>query len=155
MSEKLGWREAMRHRRAMHRYDDRQRRGDLLVRTCANCGLKLKAGRTFYCSTECKEQVSTVGTSRPHNKPFGMAKPRNIFVYRKTPPITLKQYSIQKDEEDMELYNLKRTPTPGWFIMTKFDKNLEVESSYLMSYDTCPCPRGQVHSNCRHRTMLP
>ena len=53
----------------------------------------------------------------------------------------------------MELYTLRNTDTPGTFSITKFDKNLEVESNYLVTYDSCTCPRS-FHRNCRHRAML-
>jgi hypothetical protein len=53
----------------------------------------------------------------------------------------------------MELYSLKSTTTPGQFQITKFDKNLEVESNYLVSNNECACPRGD-RPTCRHRAML-
>lgn len=55
-----------------------------------------------------------------------------------------------------ELYNLRSAPAdgPGQFIITKFDKHLNVESSYLVSKAECACPAGSKPS-CRHRKMLP
>src|SRR5690242_10913594 len=54
----------------------------------------------------------------------------------------------------MELYNLRETKTPGQYIIAKFDKNMELESNYLVSMDECACPRGN-RPTCRHRQMLP
>jgi len=53
----------------------------------------------------------------------------------------------------MELYSLRKTDTPGAYIITKFNADLEVESSYLLTHDECACPRGR-HRTCRHRIML-
>ena len=52
----------------------------------------------------------------------------------------------------MALYNL-RSADGDWRI-TKFDGDLNVESSYLVSTDACECPAGHRPS-CRHRQMLP
>lgn len=52
----------------------------------------------------------------------------------------------------MTLYNL-RTDGDQWRI-TKFDNDLNVESSYLLSEAECECPAGHRPS-CRHRQMLP
>lgn len=52
----------------------------------------------------------------------------------------------------MALYNLKAQN--GEFRITKFDEDLNVESSYLVSTDACTCPAGH-HDTCRHRLMLP
>lgn len=55
----------------------------------------------------------------------------------------------------MTLYNL-RTALDDYRI-TKFTKDLDVESSYIMVGDsghwTCECPAG-TRSTCRHRQML-
>jgi hypothetical protein len=52
-----------------------------------------------------------------------------------------------------ELYNLRQTQEPGQYLITKFDKYMNVESSYLVSHDECACP--QAHKpTCRHRKML-
>lgn len=52
----------------------------------------------------------------------------------------------------MTLYNLK---TDGdHYRITKFDNDLEVESSYLTSESECTCPAGH-RPTCRHRQMLP
>jgi len=40
------------------------------------------------------------------------------------------------------------------FRVTKFDSDMNVESSYLTDGDHCDCPAG-VRPRCRHRTMLP
>lgn len=56
------------------------------------------------------------------------------------------------------VYNLKSTPGVGKFIVTKFDDDLNVESSYEFHNTTdgmiCHCPAGQRPS-CRHRQMFP
>lgn len=52
----------------------------------------------------------------------------------------------------MSLYNLKSAP--GEWRITKFDNDLNVESSYLVSREACECPAGHRPS-CRHRQMLP
>jgi len=50
------------------------------------------------------------------------------------------------------LYNLK---TDGdEYRITKFDNQLNVESSYLLSLSECECPAGS-RPTCRHRQMLP
>ena len=51
----------------------------------------------------------------------------------------------------MTLYNLK---TDGdQYRITKFTNDLDVESSYLLSFSECECPAGSRPS-CRHRNML-
>jgi hypothetical protein len=59
----------------------------------------------------------------------------------------------------MTLYNIKSALDD--FRITKFDDNLNVESSYLLEdaggghgVYTCECPAG-VRPSCRHREMLP
>jgi hypothetical protein len=52
----------------------------------------------------------------------------------------------------MSLYNAKKTP--NGIRITKFDDDLEVESSYLTSAIACECPAGS-RDTCRHRQMLP
>lgn len=52
----------------------------------------------------------------------------------------------------MSLYNL-RSADGDWRI-TKFDNDLNPESSYFVSHDACECPAGHRPS-CRHRQMLP
>jgi len=52
----------------------------------------------------------------------------------------------------MALYNL-RSSDGDWRI-TKFDNDLNPESSYLVSAEACECPAG-VRPTCRHRQMLP
>lgn len=50
----------------------------------------------------------------------------------------------------MPLYNAK---TEGHSLrITKFDSDLNVESSYLTTTENCECPAG-VRSTCRHRQM--
>lgn len=52
----------------------------------------------------------------------------------------------------MTLYNAK---TEGDSLrVTKFDDDLNVESSYLTSPNECTCPAGS-RSTCRHRQMYP
>lgn len=52
----------------------------------------------------------------------------------------------------MSLYNAKKVDDA--YRITKFDEDLEVESSYITSGSTCECPAG-VRDSCRHRQMLP
>lgn len=61
--------------------------------------------------------------------------------------------SIVIPGEIMELYNLRSTQTPAQYIIAKFDKNMELESNYLVSMNECACPRGE-RPTCRHRQML-
>lgn len=50
----------------------------------------------------------------------------------------------------MTLYNAK---TEGHSLrVTKFDSDLNPESSYLTTSELCECPAG-VRSTCRHRQM--
>jgi hypothetical protein len=51
------------------------------------------------------------------------------------------------------IYNCRPTDVHGQYIMTKFDKHFEVESSYLVSKGECACPAGRLPT-CRHRQML-
>lgn len=51
----------------------------------------------------------------------------------------------------MSLYNL-RTAELGYRV-TKFDSDLNVESSYNVTPSTCDCPQGHKPT-CRHRKML-
>lgn len=50
------------------------------------------------------------------------------------------------------LYNCK--PEGSSHRITKFDNDLNVESTYLCTESTCECPAGHRHT-CRHRQMLP
>lgn len=52
------------------------------------------------------------------------------------------------------LYNLKTTPE-NTYCITKFDSDLEVESSYDVSLEDCTCPQGERDKRCRHQKMLP
>ena len=52
----------------------------------------------------------------------------------------------------MPIYNCK--VEHDCFRVTKFDSDMNVESSYLTDGDHCDCPAG-VRPRCRHRTMLP
>ena len=52
----------------------------------------------------------------------------------------------------MALYNLKSSD--GAWRITKFDNDLNVESSYITSEAECECPAGS-RPTCRHRQMLP
>jgi hypothetical protein len=51
------------------------------------------------------------------------------------------------------LYNCKSADHPGAYIITKFDNDMNVESTYLVTNGECACPRGS-HPTCRHRKML-
>ena len=51
------------------------------------------------------------------------------------------------------LYNLKSVPD-GTFVITKWDDDMNVESSYVTSPSACECPQGHKPT-CRHRKMLP
>lgn len=50
------------------------------------------------------------------------------------------------------LYNCKHSGDQ--YLITKFDRHGEVESSYLCDHGQCQCPAG-VRDTCRHRQMLP
>lgn len=53
------------------------------------------------------------------------------------------------------LYNLRSAGEASWRV-TKFDEDLNVESSYTVSSTACECPAGQRPGYvCRHRQMLP
>lgn len=39
--------------------------------------------------------------------------------------------------------------------ITKLTDSLEVESSYLCTFDACECPAGEKRGRCRHMEMLP
>lgn len=52
----------------------------------------------------------------------------------------------------MNLYNL-RTAEPA-FTITKFDSDLNPESTYTVDAASCTCPQGH-RPTCRHRRMLP
>lgn len=54
----------------------------------------------------------------------------------------------------MTLYNLKTGPLDGQFRITKFDSDLNVSSTYLLTQTECECPQG-IKPTCRHRKMLP
>lgn len=55
----------------------------------------------------------------------------------------------------MNLYNLKSHPfEPKSFVITKFDEDLNIESTYGVSEVACECPQGHK-ATCRHRKMLP
>ena len=51
------------------------------------------------------------------------------------------------------LYNCRSTGLAN-FTFTKFDADLNVESSYQTTEKECTCPAG-AKPTCRHRTMLP
>ena len=50
------------------------------------------------------------------------------------------------------LYNCRHSGDQ--FRITKFDTDMNVQSSYLCTETECECPAGARHS-CRHRDMLP
>lgn len=52
----------------------------------------------------------------------------------------------------MSLYNLRSTELSSYRV-TKFDSDLNVESSYNVIPSTCDCPQGHKIT-CRHRKML-
>lgn len=52
----------------------------------------------------------------------------------------------------MALYNLKTLS--NYYQITKFNENLEVESSYEASEAKCNCPAGSRGRFCRHRQMI-
>lgn len=52
----------------------------------------------------------------------------------------------------MTLYNVKRADET--YRITKFTDDLDPESSYLTTRDSCECPAGH-RDTCRHRQMLP
>lgn len=51
------------------------------------------------------------------------------------------------------LYNCRSTGA-AHYVLTKFDADLNVESSYQTTEKECACPAG-AKPTCRHRTMLP
>lgn len=55
----------------------------------------------------------------------------------------------------MILYNCRSSlERDSTYILTKWDDDMNVESSYETSLGECNCPAG-VRSSCRHRQMLP
>src|SRR5437868_4986457 len=50
------------------------------------------------------------------------------------------------------LYNCRTDP--AGYRITKFDTDMNVQSSYICTETTCDCPAG-VRPMCRHREMLP
>lgn len=52
----------------------------------------------------------------------------------------------------MTLYNCKHSGDQ--YRITKFNSDMNVESSYLCIESECECPRGPAPT-CRHRQMLP
>lgn len=59
----------------------------------------------------------------------------------------------------MSLYNIKSTPQADQFSVTKFDDDLNPESSYIITkgfdgHYGCTCPAAQ-RTICRHRSMMP
>ncbi len=52
----------------------------------------------------------------------------------------------------MTLYNCRHDGDQ--YRITKFNDDINVESSYLCTLEECECPRGPHHT-CRHRQMLP
>lgn len=52
----------------------------------------------------------------------------------------------------MTLYNCKAEGSS--YLITKFTRDLDMESSYLTTSEACECPAG-ARSICRHRIMLP
>lgn len=54
----------------------------------------------------------------------------------------------------MILYNCKQALDDGHYVVTKFDDDMNIESSYVTSLSECECPAG-VRQSCRHRQMLP
>ena len=52
----------------------------------------------------------------------------------------------------MTLYNCHTIG--GAYHMTKFDENMDIESTYELTLTECGCPAG-ARNTCRHRKMLP
>ncbi len=52
----------------------------------------------------------------------------------------------------MPLYNCRHAGDQ--YRITKFDSDMNPESSYLCTLEECDCPAG-VRPSCRHRQMLP
>ena len=52
----------------------------------------------------------------------------------------------------MTIYNVKKAEET--YRVTKFTDDLDAESSYITTRDTCECPAGH-RNTCRHREMLP
>lgn len=52
-----------------------------------------------------------------------------------------------------QLYSLRSTTSPGEYIVTKFDGDLEVQAVYSVSKSACSGPDGH-RPKCKHREML-
>ena len=63
-----------------------------------------------------------------------------------------KALKLYDGDHSMNLYNCKHAD--GGYRLTKFTKDYEVESSYVVSAEGCDCPAG-IRPVCRHHTMLP
>ncbi len=63
-----------------------------------------------------------------------------------------KALKLYDGDRSMNLYNCKHADSG--YRLTKFTKDYEVESSYVVSAEGCDCPAG-IRPVCRHRTMLP
>lgn len=74
-----------------------------------------------------------------------------MSVGKRKPKVTLP--TLTKARAMTDLYNLRESNEPGTWIITKFDKYLNVQSNYLCSHNECACPRGHAPT-CRHRKML-
>lgn len=97
-------------------------------RTCDYCGDEFFARQhnQYACSPLCADMQRRTG-----NKSWSLP---------------------QAMEPEMNLYNCKHAD--GGYRLTKFTKDYEVESSYVVSAEGCDCPAG-IRPVCRHRTMLP
>lgn len=52
------------------------------------------------------------------------------------------------------LYSLRSSTDRDAYVITKFDRDYNVESVYAVTLKECDCPRSHK-TGCRHRTMLP
>lgn len=126
--------------------------------TCKTCGVALRSSARF-CSMECANAAGESNYSGTATRLDKQANRRGGLkasqTHRNRQPVTLPKLSIQNYPmgENMKLYNCVDAGHPGAYIITKFDDEMNVESSYLVSNGECACPRGSAHS-CRHRDML-
>src|SRR6516165_8364409 len=135
---KISWLEDMKRRH--------EARAATASKTCLNCGVPLRYNKR-WCSNECYEASKAFGSAR--GRPGITHRPSHRAPKVK---ITLPKWHSQTGEP-MKLYNCVNAGVPGAYVITKFDNEMNVERSYLVSNGECACPRGAAHT-CRHRDML-
>ena len=121
-----------------------------LVGTCVVCGVKLQDSSRLVCCLEhyiIGKNEGQIAARLAKTRP-----PNRSESYKSRKPITLPKWHSQTGEP-MKLYNCVNAGVPGAYVITKFDNEMNVERSYLVSNGECACPRGAAHT-CRHRDML-